>query len=416
MPNIKHLATNFLRYRKLLYFLLFSLIISHSYSIYITTGIFNYTFIDYRVWYSVGQTIINHGYDNIYNIELLKEFQKQVIDYSGYKPITFPTIQNQTLYALPYVYPAIFSVLFMLPGHLLMHIDATLICILFILTTISSLFFLQNCFNKDQKSFLSTLDLTAAAILSTGTYFSLAFLNPSILLCIFCAVGLIFHKKDKPILSGLAYSLCFLKPNIAIWILIGLFFSKQVKALLSMIVGILILIVTSAILSGLDANISWINILLNYKSEYGNWAESMPNIRMIFIRTLQITASNVLAYIICILVTATLFGLLYRVLKKKNQNYSKVMLSFSILSLLLSFHSHAHTSSIVLPFGLFYLLQNNHSQTSFYTFLYGPIAIFLMLDSLFLDLAIAHLGCAIALVITSINYLFFISHQTDQHS
>ncbi len=367
-----------------------------------TSGVFNLVFVDYKVWYSVGKTLRSHGFEFLYDLQLLESYQSIVGEYSRYVPTRMETKEHLKV-VLPYVYPPIFSYIFYFVGTINPVTESIAICLLMLFLLIFSLYSL--CENTDRKSDkLSMSFILLTSIVSTGAYFSYFFLNPSILLAVFAAFGLMFLTENKNLLAGFFFSLLFIKPNIGIWILFGLFCSTRIAIILWVILFISIYFISSLYLVGSLGIAKWIDILINYKEEYGNWPKSMPNIRLFYELFFELFGQNISAILTTAIVIFLSF-LGFNSIKNYKDDYISIMFIISILSLLLNFHSHLHTYSILIPFAILSYFNNKISLVEFHSLLFLPLFTFFTLEILFLDTKLSFFSTSLLSIMICVYFL-----------
>lgn len=79
------------------------------------------------------------------------------------------------------------------------------------------------------------------------------------------ALAYIFYQRQRPILAGIALGICFYKPTMVILIVPLLLLARQWRVLVGMTITGTILLLFSIITTGWDANIGYLQVLLDFR-------------------------------------------------------------------------------------------------------------------------------------------------------
>jgi hypothetical protein len=385
---------NPLRRKSYLFITLCTLFLIYAHQSLELFGWFEYGFVDYRVWLSTSTILRNFNWFDIYNTELLAKLQSTLN--------TFGTnTLSQEYSVLPFAYLPIFSLLALPFGSLNPKIE-----ILYTIIIVSSLAIWSTSKLHQKNTLINRTDAILGSIVGGGSLLSFFFFNPSILLMICCTMALTFLGNGKNIRAGALFALTFAKPQIAVWILAGLFLSKSYRCFLSMLSGIFVLLILSVLVFGMKAHASWFELLSNYRSDFGAWTLTQPNIHMIWLRLELLTLDLNSKILIWSSILLFLLFLFVRVVHNRHFHQPAILLACSLLSVIITPHSHVHQTAIVTPFLLYNLSYTKEINLIFWNlYLYIPIMVLLAAKVIFLDYELMHFLNASAVILCTVFIL-----------
>jgi len=287
-------------------------------------GLFWYVGMDFRAWWGAAHLVWTDGFSTLYDPQAMRAAQLQLDPY-GYGPRLFEV--------LPFAYLPVFA-LPLLPLAWLPPLAGY------------ALFLVLNaaCIVWPLRRMARELELDGSwtiTLCSLPVFLDLFYAQMSGLLVLVGVQFLLCLRRNRPFQAGLWLSLWLLKPQYFLVLGLGFWLGSRVR--LGMLSGVAAILGASLALGGLDG---YLDLLANYATEYGSYAESMHNWRM-----LRFHLAFAYSRSVDVPIAAGMLLTLLAVIRLWRQRPAPELLYLGTVAgtLCLSWHSHTHTGCALLP-------------------------------------------------------------------
>jgi len=332
-------------------------------------NLFNTIGSDYLSFWSVGHIANNQGYDYVYDLPLLskvqKPFHEDIVTDRVYAPIPAP------LFAI-----------FIVPFQLISLLDPVIGFSLWTILNLVGLIVYLHFFIKDLLPGPLQSRLLAISLISLPVFHTLFWgqINVWLVICIGEFMRAALRGKDFQ--SGLWLAGLLIKPQTLILLIPALLFQRSWKKLAGFTIAATGIIIASFALTGLQGMRSLVGLWLNYASGIPtNAPENMVNWRMVALRLSPFTnpAIGWGAAIAGLLVTLMACLLLWlKPWSQSNFKFSIALLGTLAATTAITWHSHLHMMTIILPPLVYLAVQNRipHKLVYYWTFM-PPLILFI---------------------------------------
>ncbi len=343
----------------------------------------NYAF-DFCAFWSAGRVSNELSLVEVYDISLLKEYQKEIYLYE----------HNE--YTIFYGCPVPYLPTFLIPFKFLSILNLPSSFIFWTLFNLLVLIIYLWFFTK--QTFRSPLSWRFILLLLLSLPVFVNFLEGqvNVFLVVFAGEFLRALFEGKTIKAGLWLGGWLLKPQLLILIIPILLFRKSIKVLLGFFVSSVIVLLTSFSLININGFFSLKNLLFEYSQGIpSNNIAVMMNWRMLGFHISSISSST-LGWGITIIGTVITTGCtLFFFRKWDSTDPTKTvieMLGIFASTCAVTWHAHLHMSMILIPPLVYLMIKNKFSKNLFTAWVFVPIlfqliviiiAYFLELSNLF---------------------------------
>jgi len=331
---------------------------------------------DYLAYWSAGKVAREMGFSHIYNLNTMGQIQFQTITNIDLPPGEISPI------LIPYLYLSIFVIPFYFLSFLDFPASFWVWIVLNILILACYLSFFVRDLSKSKKVQTNWKILFISLFVSYPVYANLVNGQIELLNVIFCGEFLRYAVKKRPVISGLWLGGLLLKPQLLILIILALMLMKNWKIFQGFMISAGGILTVSVFLSGVESLMELLNLWTDTEQLYSSFApENMANWRMIGFNINNWTSSS-FGWILTILGTLATLALWVILIKKKpvmgSSKWVSSLFAIFAASLLISWHSHIHSSMVLLPFLLitqiFRCSENPHRILDLFVFAF-PVAL-----------------------------------------
>lgn len=302
-----------------------------------SSGLFNYIGLDFRTYYSSAQIAANEGFSKIYDLDLQKKYQLPLYEnYLGPLPAnTFETVP--TPYLPVFILPFIVFIFF--PPNISYAIFLVISFLIFVITMI----YLLRQYNLKEE-FNWTI---FGALGSTSFFFNLFFGQINIFLFIALVFFLLQIKNKHYLSAGLLLSIWLIKPQMLIFIIPWLLIARNTHILIGFILGSIVSVLASTILSQGDWITPWFNLLFLYPTGLATTNPlAMMNWRGLALNLETVTSSKIawsIAYTGIFITFYYMIKTWYNLRTSQEETkYSLAILSTYAATCAITWHSHTH--------------------------------------------------------------------------
>jgi hypothetical protein len=306
-------------------------------------GLLTYAGNDYRAFRSVAAIARDHGYSEVYEAQLLEDYQQDLVD-SYASPLG-----RAEFVAMPAPFPPAFLPLLnvaLLLSPAAGYLAWTLLSAILIALSFRPGF---RALHADHRS-----TLAAAAFLSLPVYLTLLFGQVTAWMCLGLSGFLLAARDGKSFRSGLWLTLLLIKPQSLIVLGPGLLVSRRYRALSGLLAGTVAVLVLSYGLAGEAGLAALVRLYVSYPGNLAyTFPESMMNWRALAVQIGHSVGTNTEALaIVASLATAALGIWLWSrpgVTRSRAGLPAVVAASYAAASLS-GWHAHIHMAApIFLP-------------------------------------------------------------------
>lgn len=322
---------------------------------------------DYCAYWSGGRIINQGGIADIYDLDLLTQFQKEIYPQANSSSILFQPVEVP--YLPIFVLPFQFLSLLNLPSSFLVWTLINLIGFILYLR-----FFAKEVTGNDMP-----FRLVLMIILSLPVFVNLLEGQLNIWLGICAGEFIRAFLSDKPYRAGLWLGGWLLKPQLLILIIPFLLIQRSFKVLTGFIVSAIAALVISFGLINADGFLRLKNILLE-SAEGGvtSHPQAMMNWRMLGWHIASFTSSTI-GWTIIILgsaltVCVTLFIFRRRLSLDSTQDAIALLGIFAATGVV-TWHAHLHMSIILIPVMVYLIIKNSFNEKLFLGWVFMPILV-----------------------------------------
>lgn len=304
-------------------------------------GVFDYIGIDFRAYLASGATARYEGFQSLYDLSTLSQYQKPVYEEFATGPNSFEFATVPTPYLPAFIYPFIgFSFFRPVSGFLIWLAINLAIYFLY-------LWRIRQLLHSSGKTLPWYAPWACLPLLLT-----LFFGQVNIMLFVATGEFLISAIQGRNFTAGLWLSLLFLKPQILIVLIPGLVLSRSFRILFGLLVGGFAISLASSMLAGMEWWGNLARLILMYPGSLPTtFPESMMNWRALGINLAAVLPGGIAwGLAMAGLVGTMILALTIWVSWHGPRNQTLVLLTLIALaaSNLISWHSHVHVALPIL--------------------------------------------------------------------
>lgn len=303
---------------------------------------------DFFAYWNAGKAANIYGFSQIYDLDTLEQVQLLTL-----KQLGFP-VEETTPVLMPFLYLSIFLIPFYFLSFLSLPAGYWFWTIFNFLALIFYLLFLIKNFSGENVSSTYKKILLLSLLLSYPVCIN--FLKGQIeLVNLICCGEFLRHAvKKKPLISGLWLGGMLLKPQLLILVVLALFLLKNLKVIHGFMISAAGIVITSVAISGVEGSLKLLKLWTDTDQLYSSFApENMANWRMIGIIFNNFTSSS-LGWILTIVGTIATVIVCFIFLRRRpvmgTNPWVTALFAIFAASCLISWHSHIHSSMVLLPF------------------------------------------------------------------
>jgi hypothetical protein len=202
---------------------------------------------DFMTLYAAGRVSLNYPHTQLYNLDIQETEYRKVAGPRGYSPFGYT----------PW---------FSIPLELLAHLPYAVAFGLWTLLSVLLLLVAYRLIARSEGLPSSWNNLGFLACLAFPPYLFYSLINghPSAFALLVVVSAYVLQKKGKQVLAGMTLALLSYKPTLLVFIAPMLFFTRQWKCLMGLVIGGGILGLVGIAWVGVDANIAFLKILRLY--------------------------------------------------------------------------------------------------------------------------------------------------------
>lgn len=202
---------------------------------------------DFMTFYAAGQVSLNYPHAQLYNLDIQEIEYRKVAGPKGYSPFGYT----------PW---------FSIPLELLAHLPYTVAFGLWTLISVLLLLVAYRLIASSEGLPRSWNNLGFLSCIAFPPYLFYSLLNgqPSSFALLVVVSAYVLQKKGKYVLAGMSLALLSYKPTLLVFIAPMLFFTRQWKSLMGLMMGGSVLGLVGIAWVGIDANIAFLKILRLY--------------------------------------------------------------------------------------------------------------------------------------------------------
>ena len=337
-----------------------------------TRGYFEYIGVDYRLWYSTGLIIRNHGIQNIYNYDLQGYYQRQLFD-----TYSIPNRASMDFWPLPLPYLSVFT----LPMVLLTLLEPMPG---FVIWTVINLgvayYFLSRFIGK------SHLNLPRIYILII--FFSFPFLlntlfaQVNLLLLISVGEFIVNLRDSKNRTAGGWLTGLLIKPQLLLLLIPGLIYLRKWKILAGFAIGGLLVVLGSLLLVGFSGSFDYASTILNWPSVLGDSGMNLLALSTNLNKFLPdiISKTLILFLYLLFLLLIIINWIDYRINYEKS-SFEALLLATFLTTFTLSPHSNVYMAIMIIPLGFILLDKKILSERLAFYWCLFPVVLFLLVGT-----------------------------------
>jgi len=323
--------------------------------------------VDYCAFYSAGKIISDHGFAEVYNLDLLTQYQKEIYltdpkSFTNFVPIPIPYLP---IFILPFIYLSLIS--------------PTFSYVLWTLVNLTALILYLRFFSKEVAGHSLTFRLLLFILLSLPVFVN--FIEGQVNTFLMILIGEFMRAVllDKPYRAGAWLGGLLLKPQLLILIIPFLLIRRLKKILLGFVASSIVIMVISFSLSKINGILALKNLLLGYsKGLPTNNISAMMNWRMLGWHMASLTSSSIGWMIIIVgslLTVCATFIYFRRRMLPDSVEVAVALLGIFAATCAVTWHAHLHMSIILIPPMIFLILKNRFNKNLFNIWVFGPILI-----------------------------------------
>lgn len=319
---------------------------------------------DFCAYWSAGRIASKSGYANIYDLEILSKVQAGIYG-----------LQDNPLF---HAYGIMYLPIFLVPFQLFSFVKLPTSYALWNLVNLIIFIFYVRSFIKKiyDKPFPNQLYLLT--IVSLPLYINIieGQVNVWLVVCIGEFIKAIQNHRD--INAGLWLGGLLLKPQILLLILPWLVFQRSKRVLLGFTIASLTVLFLSFILVGFDGFANYFNVLAySGQGQLVSNPGAMVNWRMLGWHIATFSSSEV-GTIVTILSSLVTGGVVLFKFRKRlpidDKRFLIAIFGIFAATLAMTWHSHFHTTLILIPF-ILYFLNNNFPKNLYSIWVFIPVVI-----------------------------------------
>ena len=331
---------------------------------FINTGICGNLAFDYCAYWSAGKIINERGIADIYDLDILSQFQKNIYPQANSSSIPFTPVE------IPYL------PIFVLPFQFLSLINLPFSFLVWTLINLIGFILYLRFFSKNVAGYSLSFRFILMIILSLPVFINLYKGQVNIWLCICEGEFIRAAISDKPFRAGLWLGGWLLKPQLLVLIIPFLLIKRSIKVLSGFIASTIAVLVISFSFINTNGFLSLKNILLE---SAGGGASSNPmimvNWRMLGWHIASLTSSTI-GWVIIIIgslltVCATLVFFRKRIPPDPTR-FAIALLGIFAATCVVTWHTHLHMSIILIPPMLYLIMKNRFNKNLFLIWVFVP--------------------------------------------
>lgn len=343
----------------------------------------NYAF-DYCAFWSAGRLSNDLSLVEVYDISLLKEYQKTIYLYEN------------NAYTIFYGCPVPYLPVFLIPFKFLALLDIKLSYIIWTFVNILAFTLYLRFFTRKISGHPLSWRLLLLFLLALPVFVNFQEGQVNVILMIFGGEFIRAYLDDKPTLAGLWLGGWLLKPQLLILIIPFLLLKRSTRVLIGFFISSVAVLLLSYSLINIDGFIALKNLLFDYSQGIPtNNIAAMMNWRMLGWHIASISSSTVgwVITIIGTLITAGCTMFFFRKMVRTDPTKTVIaLLGIFAATCAVTWHSHLHMSMILIPLLVYLMIKNKFGKNLFTAWVFVPIlfqlvgiiiAFFLQLSNLF---------------------------------
>jgi len=343
--------------------------------------------IDYCLYWSSGNLSKIYGFKELYNIEIVRKIQLEIFSIDPILSNNFPG------------YPLGYLPIFILPFTAFSIFNLPLSYFLWTLINFIVLILYLRFFTKKLFGYPLPNKLLLFFMLSLPIFIN--FFEGQVNIFLLICVGEFFRAllSEKPFIAGLWLGGWLLKFVLLILIIPFLLIKGKKNTLLGFFTSSFIILLASISLVGIEGMLALKNLLLDSASGIPiNNVWAMINWRMIGWQVSTLSSST-FGWVITIIGTSITICLTFIFFRKwdKGDPIKTAIMLLGIFSAtcVVSWHSHLHTSIILIPLLAYLMMKNIFNKNLFIAWIFIPVMVLLigMIIAVFLQLGnLSHLS------------------------
>lgn len=359
-------------------------------------GLFEYVGVDYRVWWSATQVAVHYGVRSIYDLDKLRQSQSWLY-YSFAVP--FHPVRYMTM-PMPYL-PIFIAPL--LPLTFFSPVSGFIYW-----TTYEAMLMILYLIRFQRRVDSKRLPEWWWIALSFPVFLDLQFGNVNVWMLILTGEVIISFLDQQETRTGFFLGLMMVKPQILVLIVPGLILCRAWRTLYSFSWTAGAIVIASIGVGGYDSLIELSNILSDYKPQYGNFPNSMMNLRMIGANLEDLFGVTAWPLVHMSMGACLLLGIIF-FLRPEALSREKVpttLMGALAATLAATWHSQPTMAVTMFPILYFLRTRGKLSLSVYFCWIVLPIVTFALSYYLF-DLGPAHRAASASIMAFNLFFLFF---------
>jgi len=320
---------------------------------------------DYCAFYSAGEIINEHGFAEVYNLDLLAQYQKEFYNIDPKSLISFSP------------FPVVYLSIFLLPFKYLSLVSPSFSYLLWTLINLTVFILYIRFFTKEMIGHALPFRIHTLFLLSLPVFVNFFEGQVNTFLMILIGEFMRAVLLDKPYRAGAWLGGLLLKPQLLILIIPYLLIRGLRKIFLGFVASSFVIMVISVSLSKINGIFALKNLVLGFsKGLPTNNIPAMTNWRMLGERITSFTSSTIGWIIILIgsILTVTLLVTFFRKrVPKDPTKFAIAMLGIFAATCAVTWHAHLHMSMVLIPPMLYLIMKNRFNKKLFSLWVFVPI-------------------------------------------
>lgn len=334
---------------------------------------------DYCAYWSGGRIINESGYAGLYDLDKLRQYQKEI----------FPQAELLLKEFIPVELP--YLPIFMIPFQLLSLLEVKTSYLFWTLVNIIGYFFYLRYFIEKVVGKNNSNKIILMVLLSYPVFLNIYFGQLNIWLGICAGEFIRAYLSSKPEKAGFWLAGWLLKPQLLLIIIPYIFFQRSYKVLKGFFIASVIILSISLGLIRFDGLLKLINMVRASAQGAGNSNPIvMMNWRMLGSHITSLSSSTIgwLVVIIGTIITVVAAIIYFKRFNDSDPDrFVVIFFGLSAVTCAVAWHAHLHTSIILIPPLLYLYLKKFLIEKKFNIWIFMPILAqiliyFLMLNSI----------------------------------
>jgi len=323
--------------------------------------------VDYCAFYSAGKIINDHGFAEVYNLDLLTQYQKEIYN------IDSTSISNFS------PFPIVYLSIFLLPFKYFALVNPTSSYLLWTLVNLIAFILYIKFFIKEMVGHALPFRIHTLFLISLPVFVN--FFEGQVNLFIMIVMGEFIRAvlSDKSFKAGAWLGGLLLKPQLLILIIPYLLIRGLRKTFLAFVASGFVIMVISFALSKINGILALINLLLGFsKGLPTNNIPAMMNWRMLG-EHITSFSSPIIGWMITLIGSVLTVTLLVHFFRKRVPNnptsFAIDILGIFAATCAVTWHAHLHMSMVLIPPLLFLIVKNRFNNKLFMVWAFVPILV-----------------------------------------